>query len=111
MLMVSTKKSDIFKKNIPRAQTTRLASFGPVIVLAVQLNPLCSCKTLIEPKNRRNHKLVCKKHEKEKKNLPRDQTTPDASFGPVIVLAVQLNPLRSCKTSIEPKNCRNHKLI
>jgi hypothetical protein len=31
-------------------QTTRLASFGPVLVIAAQYNPLRAFKTSIEPK-------------------------------------------------------------
>jgi hypothetical protein len=32
-------KTFIFKKHTPRAQTTRLASFGPVFIIAAHPNP------------------------------------------------------------------------
>ena len=37
---------------------------------------------------------------KKKKNIPRAQTTPDMSFGPVFVIATQSNPPRAFKTPI-----------
>ena len=42
------------------AQTTRFASFGPVLVISAHLNPCRSIKLYIEPKN---DQLVHKKHD------------------------------------------------
>jgi hypothetical protein len=66
------------------AQTTRLASFGPVLVISVLpvayfvYYNFIYCKTLVSIKKTRNKKI---------KNSPMAQTTPDASFGPVLVVA------------------------
>ena len=41
----------IFEKNVPSAQTTRLASFGPVLVIAIHPDLSRVVKTDVEPKN------------------------------------------------------------
>ena len=75
------KKHEILKKKYsPRAQTTRLASFGPVFVIAA-LPGMYFAKTL--------HGTLVSVEENTKnqeKNPPRAQTTRLASFGPVFVI-------------------------
>ena len=66
------------------AQTTRLASFGPVLVISVlpvayfMYYSLMYCTTLVSVK---------KKRRKVKKYSPRAQTTRLASFGPVFTIS------------------------
>ena len=64
---------------------TRLASFWPVLVIANYPIPLKHKQSIIS----------CYIPEGKKKNLPRAQTTQDASFGPVIVAAAFHWPLRA----------------
>src|ERR1700678_1639256 len=65
------------------AQTTRLALFGPILVIAT-LRIL-----LIMSKHRLNLKIISEYKKKKnylKKNIPRTQTTRLASFGPILVI-------------------------
>ena len=98
--MVSIKK--IFenkKEDIPEAQTTHLASFGPILIIAAHPNPprTVTVSKYIEPKN---HKLVQKK---ARLMVPRAQMTHFESFGLVLVIATHANIRRAVNIYIEPK--------
>ena len=68
------------EKHIPMTQTTRLALFGPVFVVAVHL-----CLYIISQ---------YMYNTKKKKNILMAQTTHfNASFGPVFVVAAYFVPL------------------
>jgi hypothetical protein len=63
------------------AQTTRLASFGPVIVVTAFMEPFRTFRTSTVP----IHITYYKKNTKrEKKDSLRAQTTRDALFGPLV---------------------------
>ena len=66
------------------AQTMRLTSFGPVFVVPAQSITYLVIRAYIYSKN---FVSIEKKRRKKKKNSPMAQTTPDASFGPVLVVA------------------------
>jgi hypothetical protein len=77
---INTKK----RKNLPRAQTTRPASSGPVIVVAAFHDPYRTLKASIVPIN--VSFTIKKPRRTEKKNVPMAQTTRLASFGPVLTV-------------------------
>ena len=67
-----------------RAQTTRLVSFGPVIV---EVSVYKGIRVLLYIKCTYIYQLILKKHEeRKKKHSPKAQTTRLASFGPVTVV-------------------------
>jgi hypothetical protein len=71
------------------AQTTHLASFGPVfVVVALPVTDVVEYNLFIQLTLVR----IQKKHEEKKKNSLRAQTTQDASFGPVFVVVVAALP-------------------
>ena len=76
------------KKKIysPRAQTTRLASFGPVFVVPAQSIMYLVIRTYIY---NRTFVSIKKKRRKMEKKSPMAQTTSDASFGLVFVIPAQ----------------------
>ena len=75
---------------MPTDQTTRLASFGLILVVTAHPNPPHTFQKSIEPKYNINHQLVYAKT-RRKKDIPRAQTTPDASFELVFVIADEPN--------------------
>ena len=89
--IVNMKNHGQKKINSPRVQTTRLASFGPVIVV-----PALPMTYLVEY-NIVHYKTLVSieiKHERKKKHVLMAQTTRDASFGPVIVIVASHIPFR-----------------
>ena len=68
------------------AQTTRLASFGPVFAVPVQSVVYLVTSTCIYNKCIVSTK---EKRKKKRKNSPMAQTMPDASFGPDFAVPAQ----------------------
>ena len=79
------------KNTLVVAQTTRFASFGPVLVIATHQNPSHAVNTYIQPKNH-NKKIKCKK----KNTLVMAQMTCFVVW--ILVIAPHLNPSRAVKT-------------
>ena len=77
------KKHDENKNSSPKTQTTRDASFGPVIV---EVSVYKGIRVFLYIKCTYIYQLILKKHEEKKKHSPKAQTTRGASFGPVTVV-------------------------
>ena len=84
------------------AQTTRFASFGPVLVIATNSNPIRRLEQSIKCIRTCNkYNILVKTLKKKRKDLHMAQMTCFVSFGPVLVIATHSNPLRRLEQSIE----------
>ena len=77
------------------AQTTRFASFGPVLLVVASS---VSIRSTVAPR------VLVDKNELKKKHVPMAQTTRIASFGPVLLVAAFPEPFRTFNVSIGTVN-------